>query len=85
MISRIRGDVEVRYVRCVSELNKGNADDVSSAKETFQHEIYVYLPLITSSVVQLRTYTDACLVLSRKSKVGLAHGGQSVRRSGIRR
>lgn len=32
MISRIRGEVDVRYVRCVSELNSGRADVVSNAK-----------------------------------------------------
>lgn len=31
IISRIRGDVEVRYVRCVSELNSGRGDVVSNA------------------------------------------------------
>jgi len=31
MISRMRGEVDVRYVRCVSELNSGRAAVVSSA------------------------------------------------------
>lgn len=31
MISRIRGEVEVRYVRCVSELNRGRGAVVSKA------------------------------------------------------
>ena len=32
IISRIRGDVDVRYVRCVSELKRGRDDVVSNAK-----------------------------------------------------
>jgi hypothetical protein len=32
MISRIRGEVEVKYVRCVSELKSGRDDVVSKAK-----------------------------------------------------
>lgn len=31
MISRIRGEVDVRYVRCVSELKSGRGELVSSA------------------------------------------------------
>jgi hypothetical protein len=33
IISRIRGEVEVRYVRCVRELNSGRAAVVSSANK----------------------------------------------------
>ena len=33
MISRIRGDVEVRYVRCVKELKSGRGEFVSRARK----------------------------------------------------
>ncbi len=33
-ISRIRGDVDVKYVRCVSELKSGSGEVVSSATQS---------------------------------------------------
>lgn len=76
IISRMRGEVEVRYVRWVRELKSGSGEVVSSA-------VYVAGWLdagikcgeapLTSSVVKLGGYTDTCPVLGWKRKVALPH------------
>lgn len=81
MISRIRGDVEVRYVRWVSELNRGKGELVSSATDKlalFPHSKVKMQCIRTSSVIQLRRDADARPILGGERKVGLPHIGKRV-------
>ena len=81
MISRMRGDVEVRYVRCVSELNKGNGEFVSRADTSVSQRTPedMYTRLFTSSIVELGGDADTGPVLGREGEVGLAHGCEESR------
>ena len=71
----MRGDVDVRYVRCVSELKSGRGDVVSSAAKNIDDRTARKRMVLTSSVVELRRNADTGAVLRGKCKVGLAHGG----------
>lgn len=74
----MRGDVEVKYVRCVSEFNSGSGDDVSSADKT-HHSLSASSSAsqargpLTSSIVQLGRDAHTGPILRREGIVRLAH------------
>ena len=60
MISRMRGDVEVRYVRCVKELNNGRGEFVSRAeKAKVSREIEKDIRCHETRTMKLSEWTDA--------------------------
>jgi hypothetical protein len=63
MVSRIRGEVDVRYARCVRELNRGSAEDVSSAVVVLVYHlqgIHHCSPLLSYSCEVMHTHALFC-------------------------